>query len=211
MTPEEKSAIAVAFDAFDPVVVNLGAYHGEDDAEFQSLVFPGRELLHIMVEPDPMNCRRIRRDFRLSKMRRLIPGAVASKSGRRAFYRSFDRKDGSAGSGSLLEPVGHLKEFPDVDFPIIQEVYCYTLDQLFEFCELSKIDLLWVDVQGAESEVIEGGRDALARTRYLFLEAEKQELYRGQVLREGLLAMLPGWKLIADFDYNVLLKNEAYQ
>ncbi len=52
-----------------------------------------------------------------------------------------------------------------------------------------------------------GGKRALLRTRYLFMEVEGVEMYQGQALREDLLNMLPGWRLIEDFGQNVLLLN----
>ena len=41
------------------------------------------------------------------------------------------------------------------------------------------IDLIWADVQGAEADLIEGGTEALRRTRYFYTEYNNQELIRG--------------------------------
>jgi hypothetical protein len=42
------------------------------------------------------------------------------------------------------------------------------------------------------------------------MEVESVELYAGQALRPALLAMLPGWQMVADFGENVLLSNPGF-
>jgi hypothetical protein len=45
----------------------------------------------------------------------------------------------------------------------------------------------------------------------MMIEAEPEvELYEGQALKPELLAMLPDWKVLQDFGYNVLLWNTKY-
>jgi hypothetical protein len=90
-------------------------------------------------------------------------------------------------------------------------VPCYTLDTIFRCEGLAKIDLLWVDIQGAERDMIQGGGFALAHTRYLFIEAETEELYAGEALKPELLALLGdhGFALVQDFGCNVLLERKS--
>lgn len=198
MTEAERLTISkILHPIADPVIVELGAYHGED---FEGLL--GKEMLHIMVEPDLANYVHIRNRGK----RRLYRCAIGEKSGFRTFYRS----DGDHGSGSILRPTGHLKHFPHIHFNDSVTVPCCALDDIFSGDKLSQIDLLWVDIQGAEAEMIRGGSYALSRTRYLFMEAEEVEFYDGQVLRPELLKMLPDWTLVETFDYNVLLRNEKF-
>jgi FkbM family methyltransferase len=49
-----------------------------------------------------------------------------------------------------------------------------TLDSVARETQLDRIDLLWVDIQGAERDMIAGGRHALSRTRYMMIEAEPE-------------------------------------
>ena len=71
----------------------------------------------------------------------------------------------------------------------------------------SKIDLLWCDIQGAENLMIAGGQKALQHTRYLVMEAGTVELYEGESLRPELISMLPGWKVLREFEDNVVMQN----
>jgi FkbM family methyltransferase len=209
VTSEERAAIYPALQVESPIVVNLGAYCGEDEPDFRALAQPN-ELKLIMVEPDPRNIEIIEKKP-LSENRQLIKGAIAECSCYRDFRFSYDSRDGSRGSGSLMKPTGHLKHFPTISFSEPEIVRCYTLDEIFLDSRLSKIDLLWVDIQGAERHMIEGGIWTLLFTRYCFMEAEEIELYKGQALKAELIELMKGYTLIADFGYNILLKNERFR
>ena len=52
-----------------------------------------------------------------------------------------------------------------------------TLDDWYQISELQTIDLLWLDVQGAELDVLRAGRIALRNTRVCHLEVSRKSLY----------------------------------
>jgi len=215
VTPEEFTAVQKLLQPITcPVIVELGAYRGEDSHNFERMIAAGETLLHVMVEPDWRNQAYIAQNEHrpLGSNRRLIRGAIASQPGRRHFRVSLDSRDNSRGSGSILEPTGHLEHFPTITFEDPEVVNCYTLDGIFYDEYLSKIDLLWVDIQGAEREMIMGGHDALEKTRFCFMEAEEIEMYSGQALKPELIALLEpsGWRLVQDFGFNILLENTRF-
>ena len=74
---------------------------------------------------------------------------------------------------------------------------------------LDLVDFVWADIQGAEADMIRGGRATLARTRYLFTEYADEELYEGQATLSEILALLPGWRLVELWEEDVLLENGA--
>lgn len=217
-----------------PCVLELGAHTGEDESWIRAAF---QEPCHyVMVEPDPRNCQSIldrhfarslvvHRGFgerRLGSFsifqyaqdlgsRRLVIGAIADENGFREFNFSFNADNCSRTSGSLRKPTGHLQFFPEIKFPYRGMVPTFTLDTIFEKEWLTKIDLLWADIQGAENMMIAGGQTALKHTRYLFMEIEKTELYEGEALGHELIGMLPGWKVIRQFDFNVLMENLAFE
>ncbi len=205
---QEKAAIRrIMAKIASPCIVELGARTGEDEHWLRSAC--GEDPHYVMVEPDPWNAQKILDKPRgLDMNRRVILGVVAEYDGDATFFPSIS-PDGSRTSGSIRQPAsGHLSAYPDIKFQYKPSIVpCWTLDTIFEKDWLSKIDLLWVDIQGAEANMICGGKRALLRTRYLFMEVEGVEMYQGQALREDLLNMLPGWRLIEDFGQNVLLLN----
>ena len=212
----ERQAIRKALQPIpQPIIVELGAETGQDTFTFEEVL--GRPFRHIMVEPDPRNAQFIldhagqaahgRPPRPLGLMRRLLLGAVSDRFGFAPFHFSENSENGNHASGSLLEPTGHLQAFPEISFPHIGMVQTWTLDELFELERLDHIDLLWTDLQGSEAAMVRGGETALSHTRYLFLEVEGVELYKGEDLRDDLIAMLPGWELSGDFGCNVLMHN----
>ncbi len=189
-----------------PCIVELGARTGEDEHWIRGAC--GEDPNYIMVEPDMQNAQRILEMPRhLGRNRTLILGAVADYDGEITFWPSHN-PDGSRTSGSIRIPSGHVTIYPSTSFDDTPtKVPCFMLDTIFKKEWLTKIDLLWVDIQGGEANMICGGRHSLDRTRFLFMEVEWVELYAGQALRPALLNMLPGWKMLEDFGQNILLEN----
>jgi hypothetical protein len=69
------------------------------------------------------------------------------------------------------------------------------------------VTLIWADVQGAEGQLIEGGKRTLSQTRYLYTEYSNHELYSDQLSLKKLLAILPGFKIMKIWTNDVLLVN----
>jgi FkbM family methyltransferase len=204
---QEKAAISrVMKDIISPCVVELGARTGEDEPWIRGCCH--EDPCYVMVEPDLPNAQLIIDHPRgIDRNRRLILGAVAERDGEVQFHVSWNPADGSRTSGSIRQPTGHLAYYPNTEFTGINMVPCWKLDTIFNKEWLTKIDLLWVDIQGAERDMIAGGQGALQRTRFLFIEVESSELYQGQALREDLFRMLPCWQIVEDLGQNVLLQN----
>ena len=75
---------------------------------------------------------------------------------------------------------------------------------------LPLIDLIWADVQGSEHNMIQGGRQTLERTRFLYSEVYAQPMYEGQQNLDQLLALLGSdWELIGRYDDNFLARNRT--
>ena len=205
--------ISILKDVKFPVIVEAGACHGEDSQMLTYAATYSENIIHIMIEPDPENCKVIRQTGLSIPGRRLIEGAVAEYSGFRKFNRAIEIKTGYRFCGSLLEP--RKDAFRQMNFDEVIEVQCYTLDEIFQQQGLTHIDLLWADVQGGERGMLEGGEAALSKTRYLFMEVVKEEQYVGEALKDELVSLLEqrGWSIVIDFDTigDILMKNERYQ
>ncbi len=70
------------------------------------------------------------------------------------------------------------------------------------------VDFIWADTQGAEADLIEGGRETLRRTRYFYTEYYECEMYEGQKPLRELLKMLPDFTVVARYDNDILLRND---
>ena len=206
---EQKAVIAALKGKEFPVILDLGAHHGEE-YEWLSRCC-GRLGQYIAVEADPRNAE-VLRSFLWKEPRTLvIPSAIAESNGTATLHLCDNTADQAKGSSSIHRPTGHLQHFPWCTFEQTVTVTTVTLDFL---CETSLpdeivIDLLWVDIQGSERDMIAGGTETLKRTRYIMIEAEEVEFYEGQALKPELLALLPDFEVAEDFGYNVFLRRKS--
>jgi FkbM family methyltransferase len=77
-------------------------------------------------------------------------------------------------SSSLKKPTNHLLKHRWVTFPNKVEVNCTKLDD-FLHLKNTKIDFMWVDVQGAEDLVFSCAQETLKNTHYVYTEYSNQE------------------------------------
>jgi len=203
-TETERQAVLDIVSGIErPVVVELGAYDGEDMIWVREAC-PG--VRYYMVEADPRNAAMVR-EFRDMEGIIFIEAAIADHTGHCELNLCDNECNRARASSSIRRPKEHLDYFPWCTFDETITVPCLSLDDLFHIFGITRADLLWADLQGAERDMIKGGAEALKRTRYLFTEADENEMYEGQATRWDLLRSLPDWEMVATFDYNVLLKN----
>lgn len=112
-------------------------------------------------------------------------------------------------SSSIKRPKNHLQRHP-VTFGPRTEVRAITLDSFCRQEGIELIDFIWADIQGAEGEMIRGGRGALSKTRYLYTEYSNDELYEDQVSLSDILQMLPDFRVVELWAEDVLLENRHW-
>ena len=77
------------------------------------------------------------------------------------------------------------------------EIKTKKLDTWVKENEIPLIDFIWADVQGAERELIEGGKETLnKKTRYFYTEFSNEELYEDQPTLDEICRLLPNFKII---------------
>ena len=83
-------------------------------------------------------------------------------------------------TSSLFEFDYDMNELTNINTKLarIQNISSKTLDDIFMDCKLTNIDLLKIDVQGAEHLVINGGKKTLENTRYIWIELSFKPLYK---------------------------------
>lgn len=224
--------IAREFGARDSVnIVEVGAHIGTDTVQLAKFVGKGKM---VSFEPDPRNIPILKKRIEENGLKiQLVEKAIGDKVGNAEFYLSSgippydddhiaETKQHTA-SSSLKAPKNHLERFPWVKFDDVHPVSVTSLDAFFgiSLAEPDRtslngfpegtIDILWVDVQGAEFDLIVGGTKVLAQTKFLFTEFNNDEMYEGQANLDKLLASLPGdWGLVHIFGDEILLQNKAF-
>jgi 2-O-methyltransferase len=197
----------------DPVILDIGCNDGTDTQSFLRLC-PGAKLY--CFEPDPRALVRFKTNLSwcLDKVA-LFEMAISHRNGKTEFHPS--NGDGEAKewdlSGSIRRPKRHLDEYDWVRFDEPISVETRRLDDWSAEANLNKIDLIWMDVQGAEADVIAGGKQALSNTRFIYTEYSDEELYEGQLSLQAILELLPSFELVKQYtravEGDVLLRNTS--
>lgn len=167
-------------DLDDPkVIIEFGSYDGGDGIRFKK-TYPNARV--ISIEADPLRCKMIRETNReLSIGLEVEECAISDIDGDLKFWRTLDpnEKSGIGSSGSLhqktlkyRETYTHLRETQPFLVP------SKTLKTLCRDLNITEIDLLHIDVEGAELRVLKGMGDLRPGT--IFLEKHLgYEMYEG--------------------------------
>src|ERR1700680_4893742 len=101
-TPAEMEAVSAALRKCDratgPIIVELGAYCGED-SEWMREACGQTPFLNVMVEPDHRNCEVIRQ-YRRGVRTVIVEAAIADYTGMTQFNRGVDERNDGERSGS---------------------------------------------------------------------------------------------------------------
>lgn len=182
----QQREILAAVAGFSPVIFDVGANIGQSIDHYRAL-FPDA-CIH-SFEPNPPTFARLTERYGEADGINLHPIALADRSGESRFHVTRLSE-----MSSLLEPEGWLRQMSPggkYDFSTIS----VPLDTLDQFCAgrgIDYIDILKIDVQGAELQVLRGAARMLAggRIGMLYLEANLAETYVGQTTLAGMLNYL---------------------
>lgn len=197
-----------------PVILEIGCNDGSHTLQFLE-VFPQATIF--CFEPDDRAIRRFAQTVQSPRVT-LVPIAIGATDGTVRFYASGGAPsaewaerlpEGWDLSGSIRPPKKHLKRAPWCTFDAGHEVAMRRLDSWAHETGVERVDFVWADVQGAEGDLILGGGQTLARTRYLYTEYSDEELYEGQIDLKGLLERLPQFDVARRYHGDVLLANRS--
>lgn len=157
-------------------ILEIGANDGRDTIEL-AMVFPNATI-HA-IECDVRLFARCLERIKAFPNIIFYPFAASDKSG---FSSLFESIGGSFGSSSLLSPNLIREENPDIGFLSGRIVVNGRVSDLLSAIDCKQVDLMWMDVQGAESTILRDLENHLIKFRAIYLEVEDIELYKGQAL-----------------------------
>ena len=120
----------------------------------------------------------------------LIEGAVCDYDGNITFYPINQNKtittwgDGNPGASSIFKSNGKYPVETYIQDEIITK--CHRLDSVMDKYDISKVDIIWMDLQGAELLALKGLGNHLQNVKYIHTEVSYKEMYSGQVMFEEL-------------------------
>lgn len=170
-------ALLKYFDSATPiVVVDVGANEGSFSRAIAE--YCGIEK-GVLVEPIPARARELRKTFPDNAFA-IYEFALADSEKRMQLhvYEGFDP------TSSILPIYRDLPELSGIELgeERVIEVSTITLDQIVSKENISVVDLLKIDVQGAEHIVLAGANDALTKTKMVWIEVSFRALYVGSTV-----------------------------
>ena len=191
----------------NPTIFEIGCADGKDTIEFINVF---GDLKIYCFEPEPKNIELVKQTINYSN-HFLFEGVVSNVNGKVVFNRSrTDNPTDLSYSGSIKKPKEHLNEWPFIKFDQEIEVGSITLDSFCEKENIDVIDFIWADVQGAEGDLIIGGKNTLdTKVKYFYTEYSNKEYYDGQLNLVRIKELLgDNWEIIVDYGSDVLFKNK---
>ncbi len=189
------------FDITPAGVLQIGANNGQ---EIKKFVTEGIRY-GVFVEPLPKAFEQLKNLTSPHPGYLAINALCASESGQE---KVFFVSDQAGGSSSMLKPTGHLDIHPEVGFGTELILRTDTVDDIFRKLRIGgyeqitgKLDLLYVDVQGAELDVLKGAEEFLQQARFVFVEVSHGGLYEGDTSIKPVLEFLEGHKFKLAFTY----------
>jgi len=152
-----------SFSTHPKIVVDVGAHIGIFTL-YVKKVCPYSQI--IAVEPCPLSFRLLKLNMRLTKLSNIIvvPYALSLSRGCTTLYSGLGWRGVST---TKLEFAKHFTKHGKT----ILKVPTITLDDLARSMHVTSIDLIKIDVEGAELDVLKGGSETLTRTKELVIAA----------------------------------------
>lgn len=193
----------------NPVIIEVGANCGQTTVELLRAM-PGATIF--AFEPEPRAIAKFREAIASPNVH-LFECAIGAANGSVSFHQSsgaehlHEYREGWDQSGSIRRPNSHLKVWPWVKFEKQITVPITTLDDWSRQHQITGADFIWADVQGAESDLVEGAAQFLRSSRYFYTEYSNDEWYEGQITLADLQKRLPDFDLMRRYVMDALFKN----
>lgn len=155
----------------NPIIVEAGAHVGIDTIEMIKL-WPSAKIY--AFEPVPNLYMQLKNRTRYYKNIYCFDYALSNNNSYADFYISSGTSDGSS---SLLAPEEVLSFHPTVLFNTKIQVPTLTLDQWALNNNIDHIDMLWLDLQGAEPMVLKASPNILKTVKVIYTEVSTIKLY----------------------------------
>lgn len=170
------------------VIFDIGSRDCMQSIEFIK-AFPNSRVYAFECNPNTLDiCRKNIEPYN-GKIQ-LIEGAVCNYDGEVTFYPIDQEKtittweDGNPGASSLFKSNGKYTGEIYVQNEI--QTNCHRLDTIMKNTNIPNVDIIWMDLQGAELLALLGLGEKLNNVKYIHTEITYMPMYEGQVLFDEL-------------------------
>ena len=155
----------------EPLILEIGAHYGKWSKNFIQLF---KSPIIYMFECDPRCLKIIKKEFSEFPKVEIINKAIANKNGEIKFFQSSSKSKIWDMSGSINPYKGHRTTHPSCEFNPLN-VEGITLDDWAKDKNIQKIDLITIDIIGAELEALNGGVSTFKKTKYILIRNYKDK------------------------------------
>ena len=166
------------------VILDIGSRDCCQSIEFYNS-FPNAKIYAFECNPNTLDiCKKNISQY--SDRITLIEGAVTDYDGNITFYPINQQKtvttwiDGNPGASSLFKSNGKYPIETYVQDEI--NVQCHRLDTIMMKYNILNVDVIWMDLQGAELLALKSLDNYLHNVKYIHTEISHKEMYSGQVM-----------------------------
>ncbi len=157
----------------NPVIIDCGANEGTDSVEL-ARIFP-RGVVH-SFEPVPEMFQRLKDRTKEYKNIQCYELALNSNTSKVKMFLSSGASDAAS---SLLQPKSILEDHKALYFDNTIEVQCMSLDDWAAANGVSRVDFLWLDMQGSEFKTLNASKKILDTAKVILTEVSLKETYEG--------------------------------
>lgn len=157
-------------------IFDVGSRDGYQSVEFRQW-FPDSRIVAFEANPNQIPlCINTTKNHNIE----IVPKAAGNENGETTFFIASN----NVGASSLLKNANHPRSN---NWP--QTKVTVDMVRIDDWCKENKvetIDLLWMDVQGAEKIVLDGCGDLLNKVKAICTEVEIDHMYEGSILKGDL-------------------------
>ena len=162
---------------YDPIIIEAGGQHGED-TKWMSELWPKGKIF--TFEPSPESFEIMKNNCKDLNNVQIFKLGLDKKCSIKSFYLA-------GGASSILKPAKTFNDdyfHSDLENPI--EIECLTLDAWCKRNNISKIDFLWLDMEGNELNALYGSEEILKTVKAIYTEVNLQRFWEECVMYEEL-------------------------
>ncbi len=148
-------------------VIHIGAHYGEEDSDYNAANIKKK----IYIEASSKNFRVLCENLKNNKEIILLNKAIGNFEGE--IDLNIEEKNNGQ-SNSILRPLKHLEQYPDIKFEKKERVKMIKLNSLHLN---AKYNFLNIDIQGYELEALKGANELLDKIDVIICEINREELY----------------------------------
>lgn len=185
LIPFEK--LFAKYDIRSTGILHVGASLGQEAQRYSDLGI--KKMIFIEAIPDIFL--QLKKNISAFPDATALNACVSDKDGERV---KFNIASNEGQSSSFLEFGTHLEQHPTVKFVDSIELETVRLDSLLKDIDLSQVDFLVMDLQGAELLALKGLGELINKFKYAYLEVNEKELYIGGAMIQDIDSYLGAYR-----------------